>query len=234
MAKAHIQEHSFKSRDQLFEQLSRDLTTHLSQALEARPNASMVLSGGTTPVPLFTLLSSAKLDWSKVQITLADERWVDPSHDASNEHLVRRHLLRGPAAEAQFFGLKTAHTNPEDGQASCNQHLLAMARPFDVVVLGMGNDGHTASLFPDGNNLATALKPPAGQLCLPMRAPGANHARMTLTLPTLLDSRLLVLLCTGQDKHDTLANALSKGPIEAMPIRAILRTKRPVALYWAP
>ncbi len=234
LAKASIQDRSFKNRDQLFEGLTRELIAQLKKALEARPFASLVLSGGSTPVPLFTLLSRADLDWQRVQITLADERWVDPGHDASNEHLVRRHLLQGPAAAAQFTGLKTEHATPEEGQASCEQRLRALSRPFDAAVLGMGNDGHTASLFPDADHLATALDPPEGQACIAMRAPSASQARISLTLPALLECRWLALLCTGQDKHDTFSRALASGPIEAMPVRAILRAKRQVAFYWAP
>lgn len=234
MAKAILKEHHFKTRDQLFDSLSEDLLARLGQGLETRKSASLVLSGGNTPVPLYARMAQAELPWDHVSITLADERWVDPQHESSNELLLRRNLLKGAAAAAKLVSLKSEHTTPEEGQSTIEQRLHAIHRPFDIVLLGMGNDGHTASLFPDGDNLTKALQPQENQLCISMRAPGATQARITLTLPALLQCQYLVILCTGQDKHDTFARALAGDSVEAMPIRALLQTKRQLAFYWAP
>lgn len=219
----------------MFPQLANRIVVKLRESIAARGKASLVLSGGSSPLPLFERLSQTDLEWDKVDITLADERWVEPDDEASNERMIRTILLKGKAAKGNFIPLKTPFPTPEEGAEACQGNLEAMTRPFDVVLLGMGNDGHTASLFPGGDRLSEALDPPEGRLCMPMNAPGAPQPRITLTLPALLQCRDLVLLCTGQGKQDTFKTARGNGPVEEMPIRAVLRQKKQgIAFYWAP
>ena len=186
----------FPDQDSLLSTIAEEVAGRLSAAVEERGSASLVVSGGRTPEALFQRLSRAEIPWSKVTVTLADERWVPESDPDSNAALVKRTLLQGRAAEARFLPLYGGEETPEAGQAACEQRLEEIERPFDLVLLGMGEDGHTASLFPGAANLQAALDPEGTGLCLPMRAPGAAQPRMTLTLPALLNSRNRLLLIT--------------------------------------
>lgn len=208
----------------------------LEAATAARPRASLVVSGGRTPEPLHAALSAQPLAWERVAVTLADERWVPPGHPDSNEAMVRRTLLQGPAAAATLTGLYDAdHAAPEPALEAVHARLSALPRPWDVVLLGMGADGHTASLFPDGDRLDDALSGRSGLLCEAMHAPSVPQPRITLTLPALLDATAIALLVTGEQKLRVLEDALMPGPVEALPIRAVLhRARNPVAIFWAP
>jgi 6-phosphogluconolactonase len=207
----------------------------LAAAIAARGSASLVVSGGRTPLGLFDLLSMVALRWESVTVTLADERWVDRAHGDSNERLVRAHLLRNAAAAANFVSLKNAAATPEEGVAETAAALAKVRRPFDVVLLGMGEDGHTASLFPAAPELADGLSPTAMWPCLAVNPPHAPHARMSLTLGTLLDSRSIIVQLTGAAKRQVIERALEGGPVEDMPIRGILhQAKVPVGIFWSP
>lgn len=207
----------------------------LDSAISARGSASLVVSGGKSPTRLFQVLSGRDLDWSRVSIALADERWVDPANADSNEHLVRGELLHGKAASARFIGLKNAAATPDIGAKAAWEPYARVARPFDTVVLGMGDDGHTASLFPNSPNLASALDTAAAAACVGMLAPVAPQLRISLNLTALLDARRIFILLNGAAKWNTYVSASSPGPIPQMPIRAVLRqTRTPVEVMWAP
>jgi 6-phosphogluconolactonase len=225
----------FADSDLLSHNLSTQLAANLRAAIAARGLASLVVSGGKSPIKLFELLRTESLDWSRVCIALADERWVEPSDPESNEKLVRDHLLKESAAAARFIGLKNAAPTPDLGAVSAWETFARVPRPFDAVVLGMGDDGHTASLFPRSPNLASALNPAAVPGCVGMRSPVAPHPRLSLNLSALLDSRRIVLLLTGAQKWKTYCAASADGPAEEMPIRCVLRQRRtPVEVMWAP
>lgn len=230
-----VAELHFEQRDLLFDQLCATVVAQLKTAIEERGAASLVVSGGSTPKPLFARLAQQELAWAKVTVTLADERWVDENDAASNAKLVRENLLVGRAADATFLSLKTPESTPEEGEATLSDRLASLVEPLDVVLLGMGGDGHTASLFPKGDQLARALTGTGGTRCCAMRAPGAAQPRMTLSAPFLLHARQVFVLCTGEDKRRVFEEARAGGPVEALPIRAFLQqTPTPVAFYWAP
>jgi 6-phosphogluconolactonase len=225
----------FESSDALARALAAQIAASLAAAVAARGLASLVVSGGKSPIRLFELLREEKLDWSRVCIALADERWVDTNDPDSNEKLVRDHLLRGPAAAARFHGLKNGAPTPDMGAVSAWETFARVPRPFDAVVLGMGDDGHTASLFPGSPNLPRALNAAAVAGCVGMWAPVAPQARLSLNLSALLDSRRVVLLLSGAGKWRTFLAASAPGPIEDMPVRAVLRQARtPLQVMWAP
>ena len=160
----------FPDQDSLLSTIAEEVAGRLSAAVEERGSASLVVSGGRTPEALFQRLSRAEIPWSKVTVTLADERWVPESDPDSNAALVKRTLLQGRAAEARFLPLYGGEETPEAGQAACEQRLEEIERPFDLVLLGMGEDGHTASLFPGAETLQAALDPEGTGLCLPKQA----------------------------------------------------------------
>lgn len=217
----------------LAEALAERVADDLRRAVEHRGTASLVVSGGSTPRPFFEALSRRSLPWSAVRVTLADERWVPADHPDSNERLVREHLLQGAASDATLVGLVTPPETPEEGREACETRLEAIERPYDVVVLGLGEDGHTASLFPEADQLAAGLDLETTRTCLAVRPSAAPHARMSLTLPTLLDCRRLVLHITGERKWQVYQQAQEPGPAEDLPIRAVLRSGQ-LEVWWAP
>lgn len=223
--------HEFADGRALAAALAARVAECLRAGLCERGAAVLAVSGGRTPLHFFEQLAQSPLDWSKVQVTLVDERWVDENDPRSNARLVREHLLRDAAATARFVPLYTGAATPEDGQAEAGRRVHALALPFDAVVLGMGADGHTASFFPGGDQLEAALDPNLPTGVVPMRAPGAGEPRITLTLATLLTTRQLFLHIEGRDKREVLERALDQAA--PYPIRAVLE-HAPVAVYWCP
>jgi 6-phosphogluconolactonase len=223
---------SLNNPAQLAGELAVTVANALRSAIDARGVATLVVSGGRSPVAFFERLASQQLDWSKVVVSLADERWVPVSHPDSNEGLVQRHLLQGEAAKARFIGLYRPAANVDAAANLADQALVELAQPIDVLVLGMGEDGHTASLFPGSPHLAAALSQACPQRCLAMQAPTVPRQRLSLTLPMLQGARLTLLALQGQGKLATLADALAGEEATQMPIRAFLR--HPLEIYWCP
>jgi 6-phosphogluconolactonase len=205
----------------------------LAADINASGSASLVVSGGRTPMGFFHLLSQQDLDWSAVTITLADERWVDNQHQDSNEKLVRENLLINNAVQANFVAAKNAATDAVDGEADLEQSLATIGR-FTVVILGMGDDGHTASLFPDAERLALGLDMHSGRTAIAVTPPVAPHQRISMTLPRLLDAQQVVIHISGAGKQAVLQAAHEGDDIAELPIRAILNQQiAPLKIYWA-
>jgi len=213
------------------ELLAETVSNALAYAVQTHGSASLVVSGGRSPVAFMEALSGCELDWRRVQVSLADERWVPPGDADSNEGLVRRHLLRNAASEARLVGLYHPADSLEEAARLADQALAEFSRPIDVLVLGMGNDGHTASLFPGNPNLARALRQDCAERCLPMQAPLAPQQRLSMTYPLLAGARLQCLAIQGGDKLETLRAALDADPLQ-MPVRAFLHS--PLEIYWCP
>ena len=235
MANPDPHERRFADVASLFDTLAGDITGALQEGLAAGRGASLVVPGGRTPTPLFERLANAELDWDDVWITLGDERWVDSSDANSNERLVRQHLLRGNAAAAQFVGLRNAAANARGGAHASWSAVAELPRPFDFMLVGMGDDGHVASLFPSSPGLPQALdlsQPPG---CVAMTAPAPPQERLSLNLRALLDSRRIAVLITGKDKWATYQRARARGAVADMPVRALLQQQNvPLSVYWAP
>lgn len=215
--------------------LDRALATHIANRLEqditVHGCASLAVSGGSTPKEMFRLLSCARLDWSKVWVTLVDERWVDPSSDDSNERLVRENLLRENASSAHFVSLKSEHPDARQAVTEISENLAAVPAPFSMLVLGMGGDGHTASWFPGASNLDALLDRDNPDRVAASDPPEAPHQRMTLTLAAVMDSRDIAVHITGEKKKTVLTNATARG----YPIAAVVdQQKTPVTIWWAP
>lgn len=228
-------EHRCRNATELADALAASLAGALRSALAERGVAALVVSGGRTPAPLLAALSHADLDWPRVWVTLADERWVPPDHPDSNAALVHEHLLQQRAAAARFVPLKNSAPTPALGASLAAAALRAIPRPFDAVVLGLGDDGHTASLFPGAPGLAAALDMSSRAPCAPIDPVTAPHPRLTLTLRALLDSRRVALVFGGDAKWAVYRQALEPGAVAALPIRGVLQQETvPVDVYWHP
>jgi len=228
-----IAEHLFDDPSTLTAALADRVGQALEAAVTARGKASLVVSGGRTPRPLFENLAARSLPWSKIWITLADERWVEMDSPDSNERLVREALLQGPASAAHFVPLKNSAAGPQEGAAECHAALAALPWPLDVLLLGMGADGHTASLFP--GVAGAALDPACPDRCRGVFPNTAPHPRISLTASALLNSRVAILHFTGEDKLSVFREAQDDGPVDALPVRVVLQqAKVPVELWWSP
>lgn len=226
---------SFGSKEDLALALAEAVADDLKTGIAARGQGAIAVSGGSTPGKFFGALGRRKdLDWSKVFVTLVDERWVPETHDRSNAGLVNERLLQGPAASARFIPLYSGGEEPDAGALERTTKQLDVLPPrFDAVVLGMGNDGHTASFFPGGDNLAAALT--GEEPVVAIKAPGAGEPRVTLSLARLLETAALYLHIEGEEKAKVLEQALADGPVEEMPVRAVLRqATTPLTIYWSP
>jgi 6-phosphogluconolactonase len=224
----------FVAVDDAAQALGEQVASALRSGLAQRSVASLAVPGGRTPLPLFRALREKELDWAKVHVTLTDERWVSEDHADSNAALVRRELLQSRAAPARFHALHDGNA-PADGAAvSVWQSLESLPRPFDAVVLGMGDDGHIASLFPHSPGLSAALDPVAPPTCVAMQAPTEPASRISLNLAALLQTRRLFLFITGMHKRDLLLTAARHaGP--PLPVAALLAQRLPMTeVYWSP
>jgi 6-phosphogluconolactonase len=232
----NVTTHSFTDCQALAVGLAARVAARLRTGIAERGGALLAVSGGSTPRHFFEQLSRETLDWAKVQVTLVDERWVPESSERSNAALVKSLLLQHDASAAQFVPLYADAPTPEAGLATVRARMASLALPFDAVVLGMGNDGHTASFFPGGDRLPEALDPHNPVRVLPMRAAGAGEPRITFTLSALLDTHALFLHIEGEAKRQLLADArLGLGEAADFPVRAVLTQPRvPVAVYWCP
>lgn len=214
------------------EMLANRVAMCLRGAIAKRGQALLVVSGGRSPVDFFICLSQIPLDWACVFVTLADERWVPPDQPDSNERLVKRYLLQNEARDARWQGLFQSADSLDEAAEKAENALAALPWPIDALVLGMGEDGHTASLFPASPGLAAAMSGAGanGRRCLPMQAPSPPLERLTLTAPVLAGAGECFLLLQGRQKYEVLKQALTcLDRYEELPIRFFLR--RPLAIY---
>ncbi|MFT4768269.1 MAG: 6-phosphogluconolactonase [Glaciecola sp.] len=224
----------FESRAALDEKMAEDVTAVLQQAIERRGKASLVVSGGSTPKGFFQAMADKTIDWSKLTITLADDRWVPPSHEDSNDRLVQENMLQGPASAANFVPLVTEDAHPREAVAAVSESLADLGT-VDVMILGMGGDGHFASLFPDSETLKPGLDLRSGNTLIAVDPPVAPHARMSMTLPRIFDTRHLLVHLVGDDKRAIWDKARAEQDPENLPIAAVIASQSPLAeVYWAP
>lgn len=219
------------------EQVAMSLAEAVAAFLEGRlaqaARVSLVVSGGSTPLPFFRALSTKDLDWHRVDVLLADERWVPEDDPDSNTRLVRESLLQGRAAGANFLSLKQPGVTPLDGLEAVKAELSGLLLPLDVLVLGMGNDGHTASLFPDAPELPWAMSPDCPDLVAAATPPSQPQQRITLTWPPLRSARFTALHLKGADKLETLKRAMAAPEdVMSMPVRGFL--KPGLNVFWSP
>ncbi len=218
---------TYPDREFLMLGLANVIAGQLADFLRREGKATLSVPGGTTPGPIFDTLSGVDLDWANVAVVLNDERWVPESSERSNTRLVRERLLRGRAAQARLVPLYAPAEQPEEMLAALEDGLKPHL-PISVLLLGMGADMHTASLFPGADRLEEALSA-AAPILLPMRAEAAGEPRITLTAPVLRGAFNIHILITGAEKRASLERAMALSPMEA-PVRAVLDN---ATVHWA-
>jgi 6-phosphogluconolactonase len=224
---------AFETRDELASALAARVADTLKAAIARRGVTFLAVSGGTTPGRFFAALSKEALDWSKVTVTLVDERFVPESSPRSNAALAKANLLQNAASAARFAPLFHEAATVEKGADLADSALRALPWPLDVSILGMGGDGHTASFFPDAAGLDALLDPASSRLAMPVHADSAGEPRLTLTLPALVSAALVVVHIEGAEKRRVIEAALASD--KALPIRTVIdRAPRATEIYWAP
>lgn len=218
----------YADRDLMMLDLADQIASELVQMLHRQPRASLAVPGGTTPGPVFDALSAFELDWARVDVMLTDERWVGEDSPRSNTALLKQRLLVDRAAKARLVPLYAATPNAEDSLDALADGVRAVA-PLSVVLLGMGEDMHTASLFPGADRLVEALSPDAPEL-LPMRAPGADEPRITLTAPVLNGAMSKHLLIMGAAKRAAFEQAQASTSLLEAPVKAVMAD---MTVHWA-
>jgi len=215
-----------ESAKELAESLADFIANKLKTSIDSTGKASLVLSGGSTPKPLFEALRTKSISWENVTVTLADERWVPESDSDSNAAFIKNTLLQDNAASAKFVSLYKDGASPHEGVASIHEQLQAVAQPFSVVVLGMGGDGHTASLFPDAPGTEEAMRETESLVSI-VEPETVPQARITLTLAALMNTDCQLLHITGADKRKLVDEVLADPKTSAYPIAKFLNPDNP-------
>lgn len=225
----------FPSREAMADRVSDVLTAVLGKTRAESGSASIAVSGGSTPDLLYRSLALRPLDWARMRVTLVDERWTPPGTAGSNETFLRGSLLHGRAAEAEFEGFWRSALDPEAAAARADRRVSTMT-PLSAVVLGLGVDGHTASWFPYADGLAEALADRRSVVNISANQSaivGEFVQRLTLTLGAVRSADFVCLYITGNEKRDAYVRALAEGPVEEMPVRAIMKARSDMWVCWA-
>ncbi|WP_448547292.1 6-phosphogluconolactonase [Thalassotalea fusca] len=225
--------HTYENRNKLDQALAKSVSEILVNAVNVKGKASIAVSGGSTPKGFFNALSQLDLPWQDITITLADERWVTIDSDASNTRLVFENLIQNKAVNAKFFHLKQGEHLNEETLADLNLAANSSILPFDVVILGMGEDGHTASLFPCSDQIDLCLADNSPPL-IKVEPKSAPHERISFSFNALKQSNNVFLHIVGTGKEAVLQEALANTNVNEMPIRAFLQSPAVnTQVFWA-
>ncbi len=226
--------YNFKTRDDLVDKLSQNIVKNLQDAIDKKGHATLIVSGGNTPKPLFEKLQKMELEWEKVTVGLCDERWVSSVHEDSNEKFVKTYLLQNEAKKAKFVGMYVDGMSAKKAKLVCAKNFKENLLPFDVLILGMGSDAHTASLFPNNPKLKDALDFEKKELCVSVKPQSASYVRMSLTLFAILSAENIYLHFEGESKLAVYKEAMAGHDIYKMPIRSILhQDKKDIEVYFS-
>ena len=231
-----VKERFYRSREKLFDALADHCQQTLEQACTNHNRASFMVSGGSTPAPLYQRLARRVLSWHKIDVALVDERWSN----GSNQDFIHKTLLNHNAAECRFTGLKSRTSCLQQGLEKALNDYEALGAQWDLTLLGMGTDGHTASIFPEADGTEQALCDQQTQVlsaitAKPSEVTGQHLERLTLSRYGLLKSKQIVLLITGEEKLDVYRRALNEPDHSKMPVASVLQQNRvPLQVFWAP
>lgn len=221
-----IERRFYDSMHELIAAFADFATSILRNALRQNDKISLVVPGGQTPRDYLPVLARQILPWERVYITLSDERWVETQADTSNERLVRNYFLKDKAEKAHFIGLKTSHSHPSEALVTVHERLCQLPWPFSLAVLGLGEDGHIASLFP-----GMRLKQDTPYLCQAAEPPFAPSPRISLPLPALASSCHIALVITGIAKRQLL-DRLIKNPNPLIPfVQLMQQCHSPITIF---
>lgn len=227
--------HRFDNREAMVDALKSAISGRLSSAVASRGRASWAVSGGSTPAPLLQAMQNEPLPWDRIDVALVDERWVPLDHPRSNEAFVAANLKGGKAAAISITGMKTEHGDAAEGVDAVNLRYGKLVQPFDSILLGLGPDGHTASLFPGADGLAAAFDPDA-DTCVALTAKrsdvtGDEVERMSLSAAAIGRAPHVVMMITGSAKQRVLEEAMQ--PESDLPVGKLQKMKH-FDVYWAP
>ena len=226
--------HKFPDKNALAARLAIDIISVLSAGIEQNGVAILAVSGGSTTKILFQTLSKMPLDWEKIIVTLVDERWVEENSARSNARLVKTNLLQNEAKSAKFVPLFLVGIDLPGALAPLEDVLQKLRKPFDVVILGMGTDGHTASFFPNADNLVAAVDLSNRNMLSAIYSDSLDEPRITFNLPVLISANFLALHLEGAEKLSVLKKAQQSGDANAMPIRHVLNNAKQLQTYYCP
>ena len=224
---------SYSNKENLLDELSSNIINLLMDSIDEIGRASLLVSGGSTPKPLFEKLSNIDIPWEKVTISLVDDRWLKPDHKDSNELLVKENLMQNFASKAKFVGMYIDEKSAYESDEECSLVYEESVFPFDVIILGMGADSHTASLFPENIKLKEAYDLKNENLCISIKPETAPYDRMSLTLGAILSAKNILLHIEGEEKLKVYENALKSKDIYKTPITAVLNSNRMIEVYHA-
>ncbi len=234
-----VKEFLSDNRQHLYQNVAARCAHQLKSIIEEDGKASMIVPGGTTPAPVFELLSKMPLAWNKVSIVPSDERWIATDQKQSNQYLIEQTLLINHASVAHLVPLKNSAKTPLEGEKLTEDNLQRFNQPHAVSVLGMGNDGHFASLFPGSPQLQEALDINNSRKCTAIDATGCPVAgdytdRMSLTMTEIIHSKLIIIIITGQQKLDIIRNAARGQASPDVPVSLLIsQNKTPVEIYYS-
>ena len=226
-------QHRFPTREAASFAAARHVASAVRHQLERHVRASLVVPGGASPVSCLGWLADTALDWRRVDVILSDERWVPLDHPDSNEAMVRRHLVTGSARTAHLIGGFRERATVQGRLCELTQKIKNLTRPFACALLGMGTDGHFASLFSDASNLEQGLEIDGEPRFISVDTKASTHPRISLTLATLVQSDCIVLLTFGDRKRqvlDQITNGARQFPVASL----LMQNRAPVHVYWAP
>jgi 6-phosphogluconolactonase len=222
----------YGSREEASGAVAETISSRVSARLATKEDAAIVVSGGSTPRRAFELLGCKDFDWSRLHIVPSDERWVEPSAEDSNERMIRESLLADRGVDAQLLTMFAANSAIDDRCRELSEQLRTLPLPFSVSLLGMGEDGHFASLFPDAANLDKGLQQESSDWCMPVSTAASPHPRISLTLSALLNSEEILLLIFGDKKRHVLEQA-SKDSGNYPVAQLLKQNTTPVRTFWA-
>lgn len=224
----------FSSSEELAQELAQNIALILENSIKANGKATLLVSGGNTPKLFFKKLSKIDIEWEKVTIGLVDERWVENDSKDSNAFLVKENLLVNSASKANFVGLFVKGVSADSAQIICSKIYKKEFEGIDVLVLGMGTDGHTASLFPYNEKLKEAYDLTKENFCISIEPKTAPYERMSLTLKKILEAKNIILHIEGKEKLEVYDSAKKENDIDKYPISTVLnQSDKKIEVYYS-